>query len=91
MTETSKQKARSEHSLTKKELRASLILPIVITLIIWGVGLLLYLVTPGEFNTAVAIFISLALLLFLLYWTRQAECIVMACIVMPAATPGPAS
>ncbi len=73
MTETSKQKARSEHSLTKKELRASLILPIVITLIIWGVGLLLYLVTPGEFNTAVAIFISLALLLFLLYWTRQAE------------------
>lgn len=73
MTESSNQKARSAHSLSKKELRASLILPIVITLIIWGAGLLLYLITPGEFNTAVALFISLALLTFLLYWTRQAE------------------
>lgn len=73
MTETSNPKARSEHRLSKKELRASLILPIVITLIIWGVGLLLYAITPGEFNTAVALFISLALLLFLLYWTRHAE------------------
>jgi Tfp pilus assembly protein PilF len=34
---------------------------------------LLYLITPGEFNTAVALFISLALLAFLLYWTRNAE------------------
>lgn len=50
-----------------------MILPVVITLLIWGVGLLLYLVTPGEFNTAVALFISLALLAFLLYWTRHAE------------------
>jgi tetratricopeptide (TPR) repeat protein len=73
LTETSKQKARSAHSLSKKELRASLVLPVVITLIIWGTGLLLYLITPGEFNTAVALFISVALLVFLLYWTRQAE------------------
>jgi tetratricopeptide (TPR) repeat protein len=73
LTETSKQKARSSHSLSKKELRASLVLPVVITLIIWGVGLLLYLITPGEFNTAVALFITLALLASLLYWTRQAE------------------
>ncbi|MAU01913.1 MAG: hypothetical protein CL608_32650 [Anaerolineaceae bacterium] len=73
MTESSNQKARSGHSLSKRELRASLILPIVITLIIWGAGLLLYLITPGEFNTAVALFISLALLAFLLYWTRDAE------------------
>lgn len=67
------QKVRSAHSLSKKELRASLILPVVITFIIWGAGLLLYLVTPGEFNTAVALFISFALLFFLLYWTRTAE------------------
>ncbi len=73
MTETSKQKTSSGHSLSKKELRASLILPIVITLGIWAMGLLLYLITPGEFNTAVALFISLALLAFLLYWTRDAE------------------
>jgi tetratricopeptide (TPR) repeat protein len=73
LTETSKQKARSAHSLSQKELRASLVLPVVITLIIWGAGLLLYLITPGEFNTAVALFISLALLALLLYWTRQAE------------------
>ncbi|MCP4420915.1 MAG: tetratricopeptide repeat protein [Chloroflexi bacterium] len=74
MTEsTPKPKARSAHSLSKKELRASLILPIVITLIIWASGMLLYVVTPSEFNTAVPIFISFALLLFLLYWTRKAE------------------
>lgn len=66
-------KPRSAHSVSKQELRASLILPVIITLLIWGVGLLLYVVTPGEFNTAVAIFISLALLAFLLYWTRHAE------------------
>ena len=73
MTESSKPKARSAHSVSKKELRTSLILPVIITLIIWGVGLLLYVVTPGEFDTAVAIFISFALLLFLLYWTRNTE------------------
>ena len=73
MTDTSKPNGRSAHSLSKKELRASLILPIVITMIIWGAGLLLYLITPGEFNTAVALFISLALLAFLLYWTRHEE------------------
>ncbi|WP_420643046.1 tetratricopeptide repeat protein [Candidatus Leptofilum sp.] len=74
MTEsTSKSNGRSAHSLSRQELRASLILPVVITIIIWGVGLLLYVVTPGEFNTAVALFISLALLSFLLYWTRSAE------------------
>ncbi|WP_420631943.1 tetratricopeptide repeat protein [Candidatus Leptofilum sp.] len=70
---TSKPNGRSAHSISKKELRASLILPIVITIIIWVVGVLLYVVTPSEFNTAVAIFISLALLAFLLYWTRTAE------------------
>ena len=73
VTESTDQKARSAHSLSKTELRASLILPIVITVVIWGVGLLLYLITPGEFNTAVALFISLVLFAFLLYWTRQAE------------------
>lgn len=73
MTESSKPKAQSSHSLSKKELRTSLILPVIITLIIWGAGLLLYQVTPGEFNTAVALFISIAMLAFLLYWTRHAE------------------
>lgn len=73
MTKSSNQNARSSHSLSKKELRASLVLPVVITVVIWAVGLLIYVVTPGEFNTAVALFISLALLLFLLFWTRHAE------------------
>ncbi|MCB9008857.1 MAG: tetratricopeptide repeat protein [Ardenticatenaceae bacterium] len=73
MAETSKQKQRSAHALSKKELRASLLLPIIITVLIWGVGLLLYLITPGEFNTAVALVISLTLFIFLLYWTRHAE------------------
>ncbi|MEZ4590517.1 MAG: tetratricopeptide repeat protein [Chloroflexota bacterium] len=73
MTESTNQKPPSAHSLSKTELRASLVLPIVITVVIWGVGLLLYLVTPGEFNTAVALFISLAMLASLLFWTRHAE------------------
>lgn len=73
MTESSNKKPRSAHSLSKSELRASLLLPILITIGIWAAGLVLYLVTPGEFNTAVALFISLSLLAFLLYWTRNAE------------------
>ena len=73
MTKSSDQNVRSSHSLSKKELRASLILPVIITVIIWGVGLLIYVITPGEFSTIVALFISLALLLFLLFWTRHAE------------------
>ncbi|GJM40990.1 MAG: hypothetical protein DHS20C20_12720 [Ardenticatenaceae bacterium] len=70
---TTKSNGRSAHSISKQELRASLILPIVITVVIWAAGVLLYMVTPGEFNTAVALFISIALLTFLLFWTRHAE------------------
>ncbi|HFE66643.1 MAG TPA: tetratricopeptide repeat protein [Chloroflexi bacterium] len=65
-------KPRSAHSVNKRELRASLYLPIVIILGIWVMGLLAYVATPGDFNTAVGIAVSAALFLYLVYWTRNA-------------------
>ncbi len=66
-------KPKSAHSMNKRELRASLYLPIVIILGIWVMGLLFYVVTPGDFNTAVGIAVSAALFLYLVYWTRDAQ------------------
>jgi len=59
--------------MNRRELRASLYLPIVIILGIWVMGLLVYVVTPGNFNTAVGIAVSAALFLYLIYWTRHAQ------------------
>ncbi len=61
----------SPHSLNQKELRASTLLPVVIPVGIVLLGLVVWLIAPDDFNTGLAIAISLSLLLFLLYWTRR--------------------
>ncbi len=61
----------SPHSLNQKELRASTLLPVVIPLGIVLLGLVVWLIAPDDFNTGLAIAMSLSLLLFLLYWTRR--------------------
>lgn len=65
-------KPRSAHSLNRTEMRASLLAPIIIILVIWGLGMLVYLLTPGDFDTAVGLAVSASLFLFLIYWTRDA-------------------
>lgn len=61
----------SPHSLNQKELRASTLLPVVIPVGIMLLGLVVWLIAPDDFNTGLAIAMSLSLLLFLLYWTRR--------------------
>lgn len=61
----------SPHSLNQKELRASTLLPVVIPVGIVLLGVVVWLIAPDDFNTGLAIAISLSLLLFLLYWTRR--------------------
>lgn len=58
---------------SRRDLRASLLLPVAIVLAIWVVGLVVYVLTPRDFNTAVALIIGVALLGFLLFWTRSLE------------------
>ncbi|MFO7539064.1 MAG: tetratricopeptide repeat protein [Chloroflexota bacterium] len=64
---------RSKHGLSPRELRSSFLLPVVIALAIWLVGVVVYLLVPGEFNTAVSIIIGLTLFAYLLYYTRHAR------------------
>lgn len=68
-------KNKSSHGLSRGEMRASLLLPIGIILAIWLAGLALVLLFPNatSFNTAVSVAIGLSLIIFLLYWTRQAD------------------
>ncbi|RMG97268.1 MAG: tetratricopeptide repeat protein [Chloroflexi bacterium] len=63
----------SSHGLSGKELRSSLLAPLGIILGIWLVGVVAFLAVPGGFTTAVAVVIGLALLLFLVWWTRDAR------------------
>jgi tetratricopeptide (TPR) repeat protein len=64
---------RSTHGLSPSQLRSSFLLPVVIALAIWLIGILVYLITPAAFNTAVSFIIGLSLFLYLLYYTRQAR------------------
>ncbi len=61
----------SPHALNKNELRASMVLPVAISVGLVVLGGIVWLITPDDFNTGLAIAISVALLLFLLYWTRK--------------------
>lgn len=55
---------------SSKALRLSLLLPIAIALLIWIVGLILFVVAPGRFDAAVSLSIGIGLVLFLLYDLR---------------------
>jgi tetratricopeptide (TPR) repeat protein len=67
------EKRRSKHGLSPDELRSSFLLPVLIALAIWLVGVAVYLIVPGEFNTAVSVIIGIALFAYLLYYTRNAH------------------
>lgn len=53
-----------------RALRLSLLLPIVIALLIWIVGLIIFAVAPGRFDAAVSLIIGIGLVLFLIYDLR---------------------
>lgn len=66
-------KQRSKHGLSPRELRSSFLLPVIIALVIWLVGVVVFLLVPGEFNTAVSILIAIAIFTYLVYYTRNAR------------------
>ncbi len=66
-------KPQSAHTMNRKELRASFLLPTLIILGIWLAGLLVFAVAPDEFDTAVGLVVTTALFLYLIFWTKDAE------------------
>jgi tetratricopeptide (TPR) repeat protein len=66
-------KQPNRRASTRRELTASFVAPVVIFLIIWLAGQIVYMTAPGYFLTAVNLLIALGLFLFLLYYTRRAR------------------
>ena len=58
---------------SRKELRFSLLLPVVITVVVWLIGLAVYALTPGEvqFNNVIAILIGAGLISYLVFYLRN--------------------
>ena len=58
---------------SRKELRFSLLLPVVITVVVWLIGLAVYALTPGEvqFNNVIAILIGAGLIGYLVFYMRN--------------------
>ena len=74
---------------SRKELRISLLLPVVIIVVLWLIGLAVYALTPGEvqFNAAIAILIGCGLIFYLIFYTRSASVrlrILALVLVIPA-------
>ena len=57
---------------SRKELRISLLLPVLITIVVWLIGLLVYVFVPGEvqFNNVIAVLIGSGLLIYLIFYMR---------------------
>ena len=68
-TRIQKQKAARR----RQEMRASLLLPIGITIVVWVAGLGAYLLLPEQFYGIVTILVGVGLLIFLAVWTRNAD------------------
>jgi tetratricopeptide (TPR) repeat protein len=56
----------------RQEMRASLLLPIGITFVVWLAGLVAFLLLPEQFYAVVTILVGVGLLIFLYLWTRNA-------------------
>ena len=58
---------------SRKELRFSLLLPVVITIVVWLIGLAVYALTPGDvqFNNVIAILIGAGLIGYLVFYMRN--------------------
>ncbi len=63
-------KGASEHP-SRKELRSSVIWPVVISVGIWIVALVVWLFVPGQFDVLVSAIIGVGLLIYLVYYQRS--------------------
>ncbi len=60
----------SEHP-SRKELRSSVIWPVIISVAIWIVALVVWLFVPGQFDVLVSAIIGVGLLIYLVYYQRS--------------------
>jgi len=68
-TRIQKQKAARR----RQEMRASLLLPVGITVVVWLAGIGAFLLLPEQFYGLVTVLVGLGLLIFLIIWTRNAD------------------
>lgn len=59
--------------MNKKELRASFLLPTLIIIGIWLIGLFIYAFAPDEFDAVVGLAVTASLFIYLIVWTKDAE------------------
>ena len=57
----------------RQEMRASLLLPIGIIIVVWLAGMFAFLLLPDQFYGIVTVLVGLGLLIFLAVWTRNAD------------------
>jgi Flp pilus assembly protein TadD len=56
---------------SRSELRASLVWPVIISVAIWLIGLVIWLIVPGRFDTLVSLIIAAGLVVYLVYYLRS--------------------
>lgn len=66
----SKPKPRPGSRPSRSELRASLVWPVIISVVIWVVGLVVWIVAPGRFDALVSLIIAIGLIVYLVYYLR---------------------
>lgn len=71
MTQQSRMKEQKT-ARRRQEMRASLLLPVGITFVVWLAGLVAYLLLPGQFYAVVTLLVGLGMFIFLFIWTRNA-------------------
>ena len=57
----------------RSELRNSFVLPVAITMAIWIVGIIVFIIFPTQFVPVISLLIGLSLLVYLWTWTRNAR------------------
>ncbi len=80
---------RSGERPSRNELRASVMWPVIISVVIWLGALVIWLIAPGRFDVLVSAIIALGLAIYLIYYVRtqrltQSEQITALVLAIPA-------
>jgi tetratricopeptide (TPR) repeat protein len=71
MSKTKPNGTRTGQRPSRSELRASIVWPVVIAVVIWLAGLIIYIVAPGRFDLLVSGLIAAGLLVYLIWYQRS--------------------
>lgn len=62
---------RSSQRPSRSELRASIVCPVAISVVIWLAGLVIWLIAPGRFDALVSGIIAIGLVIYLVWYQRR--------------------